>query len=79
MMFTFGAIFGSTIMARLALLIDRMDFLLNDFGGTQLAGPLGPGFGSYAMFGILVLLIVTVLVLALTKKPNPDAGDEEAP
>ena len=32
MMFTFGAIFGSTIMGRLALLIDRVDFLLNDFG-----------------------------------------------
>ena len=39
MMFTFGAIFGATIMARLVLLIDRMDFLINDFGPI-IGGPL---------------------------------------
>jgi len=32
LMFAFGAMFGSTIMARMSLLIGRMDFLINDWG-----------------------------------------------
>ena len=31
MMFAFGAIFGSTVMARMALLIDRVWFLMHDW------------------------------------------------
>jgi len=31
LMFSFGAIFGSTIMTRMALLIDRMYFLFHDW------------------------------------------------
>jgi hypothetical protein len=31
LMFAFGAMFGSTIMARMSLLIGRMDFLINDW------------------------------------------------
>jgi len=31
LMFTFGAMFGSTVMARLSLLIGRMDFIINQF------------------------------------------------
>jgi hypothetical protein len=31
LMFTFGAMFGSTVMARLSLLIGRMDFLIHDW------------------------------------------------
>ena len=30
-MFSFGAIFGSTIMTRMALLIDRMYFIFHDW------------------------------------------------
>ncbi len=33
LMCAFGAIFGSTIMARMALFIGRMDFLVHKFGG----------------------------------------------
>ena len=33
LMCAFGSIFGSTIMARMALFISRMDFLVHDFGG----------------------------------------------
>ena len=64
MMFTFGAIFGSTIMARLALLIDRMDFLLNDFGPR--VG--GPG----VMFGVLILLAVLILYLVTRPARNTE-------
>ncbi len=71
MMFTFGAIFGQTIMARLALLIDRMDFLMNDFGGDQLGGAV---VGPYVMFAILVVLTGVVLYLALVKG-RADDGD----
>ena len=64
LMFTFGAIFGSTIMARLALLIDRMDFLLNDFG-PHIGGP-------GVMFGVLALLTILVLVLVTRSNANPE-------
>ena len=71
MMFTFGAIFGSTIMARLALLIDRMDFLMNDVGGEA----AGPTLGPILMFGLLVVLVVVVLVLVATNKSSQEAGE----
>ena len=66
MMFTFGAIFGSTIMARLALLIDRMDYLLNDFG--SLVG------GRPVMF--LILMALTVLLLVLVSRQNRQQAAE---
>ncbi|HLK57729.1 MAG TPA: hypothetical protein VKU00_14280 [Chthonomonadaceae bacterium] len=68
MMFTFGAIFGSTIMARLALLIDRMDYLLNDFG-PRIGGPV-------VMFGLLMALTVLLLVLVTAQKQQTDAETE---
>ncbi len=34
MMVCFGAFFGSTVMARMALLVERMQFLLTDWAGT---------------------------------------------
>ena len=56
MMFTFGAIFGSTMMARIALLIDRLDFLINDFG-PQIGG-------QGVMFTLLLVLCGVVIFLA---------------
>ncbi len=56
MMFTFGAIFGSTMMARIALLIDRLDFLVNDFGSH-----IG---GQGVMFTLLLFLCGAVIFLA---------------
>lgn len=38
LMFAFGAIFGSTIMARMSLLIGRMYFLIHDFVQVTLLG-----------------------------------------
>ncbi len=71
MMFTFGAIFGATIMARLALLIDRIDYLLNEFGTAA----FGQGSGATTVFGILLVLMAIVLYLALKKdKESPDEG-----
>ena len=68
LMFTFGAIFGSTIMARLALLIDRMDFLLNDFG-PRIGGP-------FAAYALLIGLSIWVLWLVQRDKKtgNSDLG-----
>ncbi|MCS6776166.1 MAG: hypothetical protein RMJ43_01315 [Chloroherpetonaceae bacterium] len=68
MMFTFGAIFGSTIMGRLALMIDRMDFLVNDFG-PQIGGP-------WVMF--LVLIGLAGLVLYLSKRAAERGEDTGA-
>jgi hypothetical protein len=67
MMFTFGAIFGSTVMGRLALLIDRVDFLLNDFG----AAVAGPRFGPLILFTVLMALTALVVFLAV-RQGNED-------
>jgi hypothetical protein len=58
-MFAFGAIFGSTIMGRLALLIDRISFLLRDFG----KGVIHPEWGSHIMLAILAVMVGLVLYL----------------
>lgn len=78
MMFAFGAIFGSTMMARLALLIDRMYYLTNDFA-TALPAPIGgPVVGPYFMFGIIVLLIGLIVYLAVRSGPSEaESGGEE--
>lgn len=69
MMFAFGAIFGSTVMARLALLIDRMDYLINDFG-PLIGGPV-------VMFAILIVLaglIVYLITRPGAKEDMPGEG-----
>lgn len=71
MMFSFGAIFGSTIMARLALLIDRMDSLMNDFGGKVMNPTLGP----IVMFVVLMALSAVVLVLVYRDKKKPEEAE----
>ena len=78
MMFAFGAIFGSTMMARLALLIDRMYYLTNDFA-TVLPAPIGgPVVGPYFMFGIIILLIGLIVYLAVRSGPSEtETGGEE--
>jgi hypothetical protein len=73
MMFTFGAIFGQTIMARLALLIDRMSFMLNEFG-PKLAGPK---YGPAASFVLMMVLAGIVLFLSLRQNPDAEAGAAE--
>jgi hypothetical protein len=60
MMFTFGAIFGLTMMARMALLIDRMDFLINEFSPAAFGGP---ATGRWVMLVILTALVGFVLML----------------
>lgn len=70
MMFTFGAIFGATIMARLALLIDRVDYLLNEFGTVAFGATSGPK----VVFTILLGLMGLILYLAL-KKDNGSLDD----
>lgn len=67
MMFAFGAIFGLTMMARLALLIDRMYFLMFEFGGA-LGSP--PGRPSPIVFGLLLALIALVLYLVSRRREN---------
>ncbi len=63
MMFSFGAIFGLTIMARLALLIDRVYFLLYEFG--SLFEPAGTkNQPSWDVMGMLVALIALTLYLS---------------
>jgi hypothetical protein len=72
MMFSFGAIFGLTIMARLALLIDRMASLMNDFGGKVMGVTLGP----IVMFCVLMALSGVVLALVYRDKQKSRAEEE---
>ncbi len=58
MMFSFGAIFGSTMMARIALLIDRLDFLINDFG---------PQIGGQGVMFIVLLALCAVVILLVRR------------
>lgn len=69
LMFAFGAIFGSTIMGRLALLIDRMDFVINIWGGTLT--PSSPDIGRYMAFGGLFAIVAILLFLAM-RNPQTD-------
>jgi small neutral amino acid transporter SnatA (MarC family) len=50
LMFAFGAMFGSTVMARMALFIGRLDFITNEWG------PVVPLWFWIAGGAILVLL-----------------------
>jgi len=61
MMFAFGAIFGATVMARMALLIDRIYFLLFEFGSL-----LGAPAGKPSVVMLLVILALIALLLYLT-------------
>lgn len=63
MMLSFGAIFGLTVMARLALLIDRMYFLLFEVGSLPLLHGQ-PGHPSWVVFFVLIGLIILVIGLA---------------
>jgi hypothetical protein len=72
LMFAFGAMFGSTVMARLALLIARIDFLLNDFG--PVLG--GPRTGPILMFVILIALAALILYLTTRQPAEPESGGE---
>lgn len=79
MMFAFGAIFGSTMMARLALLIDRMYYLTFDFG-QNLPPPIGgPARGPYFMFVVILLLVALVVRLATRSGPPEEEAGGEPP
>jgi hypothetical protein len=69
MMFTFGAIFGLTMMARMALLIDRMDFLVNEFSPAAFGGPV---IGKWVMLFILCALVAVVLFLVNRDNRNAE-------
>ena len=64
MMFTFGAIFGSTVMARLALLIDRMYYLVFSWGGELGAETHLGANGKYLACGVIVVLVLLMLILS---------------
>jgi hypothetical protein len=79
MMFAFGAIFGSTVMGRLALLIDRVDYLLNDFGASLISTTSPPpaatqNTGKWIMF--IVLIILSAVILSLVRKNQGTEGGE---
>jgi len=51
LMFAFGAMFGSTVMARMALFIGRVDFMVNSWG------PIVPLWFWMVASGVILLLI----------------------
>jgi hypothetical protein len=68
LMFAFGAMFGSTVMARMALFIGRLDFMTRDWG------PIVPMW-FWAVLGGLLALIIGYFIF----KPKPPKKLRELP
>ncbi|MEN6371029.1 MAG: hypothetical protein ABFD64_03365 [Armatimonadota bacterium] len=60
LMFAFGAMFGSTVMARMALFIGRLDFLIG--WGTKI---------SWLGWGIMIGIIALILIGYFLFRPQP--------
>ncbi|MBI2844411.1 MAG: hypothetical protein HYX78_13520 [Armatimonadetes bacterium] len=67
LMFAFGAMFGATVMARMALFIGRLDFMLRDWG------PIVPGW-----FWVAAAAIGAVALIYVFKRPKPPTREEGA-
>jgi hypothetical protein len=63
LMFAFGAMFGSTVMARMALFIGRLDFLTTEWG------PIVPRWFWAVIGGCAVLVTVGFFLLRFEKAP----------
>lgn len=68
LMFAFGAMFGATVMARMALFIGRLDFLTTEWA------PIVPLWFWIAAGGILALLIAYLMF-----RPKPPKKMKELP
>jgi hypothetical protein len=67
LMFAFGAMFGATVMARMALFIGRVDFLRTDFA------PFVPAWFWYVAIGLVIAAVLMYLTW-----PKPPTKPEEA-
>jgi len=67
LMFAFGAMFGSTVMARMALFIGRFDFMYSDWA------PIVP-----LWFWIVLALVLAGIVIYFWMKPKPPKKLQEA-
>jgi hypothetical protein len=65
LMFAFGAIFGSTVMARMSLFIGRLDFLLTDWK------PLVPAWFWIMVGGAAVLLAAAMVIRPRRRRKPP--------
>jgi hypothetical protein len=74
LMFAFGAMFGSTVMARMALFIGRVDFLTTEWG------PIVPlWFWWILAGGIMAIVAYFILRPRPPKKMEPEPGEELSP
>jgi len=67
LMFAFGAMFGSTVMARMSLFIGRMDFLLHDWG------PVVPRW----LWPVLAVLVMAAIArgIAISRRPRKPTAE----
>jgi len=78
LMITFGAFFGNTIMTRMAIFLERVQFLVRDWAKN--AVPNTPGIYYAYGFAILFVLIAIYYILARrhpTAPTSPDAMNKE--
>lgn len=74
LMFAFGAMFGSTVMARMALFIGRIDFLTTDWA------PIVPlWFWLILAGGIMAIVAYFILRPGPPKKMEPEPSEVTAP
>ncbi len=73
LMFAFGAMFGATVMARMSLLIGRVDFMLTRWG------PIVPMGIWIALGTIIVVAIIASRILRNRPPSNPEStnGDTQ--
>lgn len=69
---TLGAVFGSTVLGRMQVIIQRIQFLVGDPAFPWLALRMGTAeAGSYAPFAILVFLVIFGVYLYRERKSKP--------
>jgi len=76
---TFGSVFGSTVLGRMATIIQRVQFLVGDPAFPWSALKMGtPEEGAYAPLAIIAFLAVFGFFLYRDRKAKPVAGTPKA-
>lgn len=72
---TLGAVFGSTVLGRMAIIIQRVQFLLGNASFPWRALGMGTATeGAYAPIGVVAFLVIFGYYLYREKNKQPDAG-----
>ena len=74
LMFSFGAFFGNSVMTRMAIFLERVQFLVNDWGRNPRAWTWQWILGAIGL--IVVLAVIYLLTPPRPKPPTPEEAAE---